>query len=117
MKATGINTAAIKKVIAMIAPAISCIAFLVAFKGLRCSSSILACTASITTIASSTTTPIARTKANSVIKFNDMSKSCMNMNVPTNDTGTAIAGITVDLQSPRKRKTTKPTKINASTSV
>jgi hypothetical protein len=34
----------------------------------------------------------------------------MNMNF-TNDTGTAIAGITVDLQSPRKRKTTKPTKI------
>jgi hypothetical protein len=32
------------------------------------------------------------------------------MNVPTN-TGTAIAGITVDLQSPGKEKTTKPTKI------
>ncbi|MNS69904.1 hypothetical protein D3C86_1071600 [compost metagenome] len=102
---------------AIIAPAISCIAFLVALNGERCSSSILAWTASITTIASSTTTPIAKTKANNVIKFKEISKNCMNTNVPTSETGTAIAGITVERQSPKKRKTTNPTKIKASIKV
>jgi hypothetical protein len=82
---------AIKNVIAIIAPAISCIAFLVAFNGDRCSSSILAWTASITTIASSTTT--YNTKANNVIKLSEISKNCMKIKVPTNDTGTAIAGL------------------------
>ncbi|MNE87728.1 hypothetical protein D3C80_1849620 [compost metagenome] len=60
---------------------------------------------------------MAKTKAKSVIKFKEMSKNVMNTNVPTNETGTAIAGITVERQSPKKRNTTKPTKIKASTKV
>ena len=103
--------------IAIIAPPISDIAFLVAFLAERCSSSILAWTASITTIASSTTTPIAITKAKSVIKLMVIPNNCIKAKVPINDTGTAIAGINVERQSPRNRNTTNPTKIKASTKV
>jgi hypothetical protein len=60
--------------------------------------------------------PIANTKANNVIKLSEISKNCMKIKVPTNDTGTAIAGIIVDRQS-RKRNTTNPTKIKASIKV
>ena len=35
-------------------------------------------------------------------------KNCMKRNVPTNDTGTAMAGMRVDLQSPRKMKPQAP---------
>jgi hypothetical protein len=34
--------------------------------------------------------PIANTKANNVIKLSEISKNCMKIKVPTNDTGTAI---------------------------
>ena len=101
----------------MIAPLISCMAASVAYTGDKFFSSIFACTASTTTIALSTTIPIASTNANSVIRFSVIPKNCMNRKVPTSDTGTAIAGIRVERQSPRKIKTTSPTRINASTSV
>jgi hypothetical protein len=37
--------------------------------------------------------PIANTKANNVIKLSEISKNCMKIKVPTNDTGTAIVGL------------------------
>ncbi|MNQ69439.1 hypothetical protein D3C85_840420 [compost metagenome] len=62
-------------------------------------SSILACTASTTTIASSTTIPMASTNANSVKRLTEKPNSCMKKKVPIIATGTAIAGIKVDLKS------------------
>jgi len=38
------------------------------------------------------------------------SKTCININAPINDIGTAKVGISVERQSPRKRNTTKATK-------
>ena len=66
MNATGTNTDSSTRVIAMIGPVISAIAFLVA-SGIDSSgsSSITRSTFSITTIASSTTMPIASTSASS----------------------------------------------------
>ncbi|GAQ48759.1 hypothetical protein FPK15_contig00017-0012 [Flavobacterium psychrophilum] len=68
-------------------------------------------------MASSTTTPIANTRANSVTKFIFIPKKFIKANVPTSDTGTAIAGIIVERQSPKNKKTTNPTRINASIKV
>src|SRR5215211_1377385 len=117
MKATGINTADITSVIATIAPLISFMAISVALLALIDECSILACTASTTTIALSTTIPIASTKANSVIRFNEKPSNCIKKKVPTKETGTAIAGIIVERQSCRKMKTTKDTNKKASTNV
>ena len=36
--------------------------------------------------------------------------NCIKANVPIKDTGTAIAGIKVERQSPKNKNTTKPTK-------
>ena len=85
--------------------------------GVRLSSSILTCTASTTTIALSTTIPIANTKAKSVIKLIDSPNNCITKKDPINETGTAIIGINVERQSPKNKKTTIPTRINASLSV
>ena len=68
-------------------------------------------------MASSTTIPIAKTNANSVIKLSVMPKSCININVPTNETGTAKTGIKVERQSPKNKKTTIATKTKASNKV
>ncbi len=66
MNATGTNTESSTRVMAMIGPVISLIAFLVASATERCgSSSMTRSTFSITTIASSTTMPIASTSASS----------------------------------------------------
>ena len=46
-----------------------------------------------------------------------MPKSCININVPTNETGTAITGIKVERQSPKNKKTTIATKTKASNKV
>ena len=99
------------------APLISLIANIVAALGDKSNSSILACTASTTTIASSTTIPIANTKANKVIRFKVIPKNCINKKVPIKEIGTAIAGINVDLKSPKNINTTKATKIKASINV
>ena len=101
----------------MIAPPISFIASSVAAFGSRCSSSILACTASTTTIALSTTIPIANTKANSVIKLMEKPNNCIKKKVPIKEMGTAIAGIKVDLKSPKKTNTTNATNKKASIKV
>ena len=95
MNDTGTKTAAITRVIEMIAPDISCIASILAVRAESYPSSSLACTASTTTMASSTTIAIARTRAESVRRFSEKPKICRKKNVPTRDTGTAIAGISV----------------------
>jgi hypothetical protein len=46
-----------------------------------------------------------------------MPKSDRKKNVPTNETGTASVGISVERQSPKNKNTTKATKIKASKSV
>ncbi|MNL47048.1 hypothetical protein D3C87_1698140 [compost metagenome] len=101
----------------IMAPVISLMADVVASFGDRCSFSILACTASTTTIASSTTIPMARTSANSVSKLIEKPNNCMKKKVPTIATGTAMAGISVDLKSCKNRNTTKNTSIKASIKV
>ena len=116
-KATGTNTAPITKVMAKIAPEISCIASWVAAKTGMSFSSILAWTASTTTIALSTTIPIAKTKENNVNKLMENPKANINVNVPTSETGTAIIGTKVARQSCKKIKTTKATSKNASNKV
>ena len=117
MNATGINTADITKVIAIMAPLISFIACCVASLASKCSSSILACTASTTTMALSTTIPMAKTRANSVIKLIEKPNNCIKKNVPIRDTGTAIAGINVERKSPKKINTISATNKKASTNV
>ena len=68
-------------------------------------------------MALSTTIPIANTKAKSVIKLIESPNNCITKNAPTKDTGTAIIGIKVDLQSPKNKKTTIATSIKASLNV
>ncbi|MNE09789.1 hypothetical protein D3C80_1024760 [compost metagenome] len=87
------------RVMEIMAPVISLMAEVVANLGGRLLCSILACTASTTTIASSTTIPIASTSANNVNRLMEKPKSCIKKNVPTIATGTAMAGISVDLKS------------------
>ena len=111
------KTAAITKVIEIIAPVISCMASMVAFLASLMPCSILACTASTTTMASSTTIPIAKTKAKSVNKFKEYTRRFRKKNAPIIDTGTAIAGINVERKSCKKINTTMNTKINASIKV
>src|SRR4051812_15031898 len=117
MNATGTNTAVMTSVIAMMAPLISSITFLVATYGDRLVPSILAWTASTTTIALSTTIPMASTRANRVTMLMVSPKNCMNMNAPISDTGTANVGMSVERQSPRNTNTTSATNIKASLNV
>ncbi|MNN24131.1 hypothetical protein D3C81_1375490 [compost metagenome] len=65
-------------------------------------------------MASSTTIPIARTRAKSVNILIENPNIFMKKNVPTIDTGTAMAGIKVERKSCKKIKTTINTKIKAS---
>ena len=74
-------------------------------------------TFSTTTMASSTTIPIARIKPKRVIILSENPNASMIPNVPINEIGTAITGISVALQCCSERKTTKITKIRASKSV
>ena len=76
-----------------------------------------ACTASTTTMASSTTIPIAKTRAKRVSRLIEYPNKLRKKNVPIIETGTAMAGISVDLKSCRNINTTKKTNRNASPSV
>src|SRR5690606_3427253 len=108
----------ITRVIDIIAPVISSMAPCVAsLADLELPSSILAWTASTTTMASSTTIPIANTKANKVNKLIEYPKTFKKKNVPIIATGTAMAGIKVDLKSCKNINTTINTSINASIKV
>jgi hypothetical protein len=61
-----------------------------------------------TTMVSSTTTQWLNQGQRNSMKYQRKAK------VPIKETGTAIAGITVNANLPRKRNTTNPTKIKAS---
>ena len=111
------NTEAITKEIAIMAPLISFIAFSVASTGNSLLRDISTFTASITTMASSTTIPIAITRAKSEIILSVMLNANIAMKLPKRDTGTAIIGITADLQSPKNMNTTMATRMKASNSV
>jgi hypothetical protein len=102
MNDTGMNTADITSVMAMMAPLISFIAFSVALRGPRPVFSILACTASITTMALSTTIPMASTRAKRVIRLREKPSRSMKKKVPTSDTGMAMMGMSVLRRSCRK---------------
>ena len=117
IKLTGINTADITSVMDIIAGAISFKAVIVATFGSFSPASSCACTASTTTMASSTTIPIANTRANSVNRFIENPNTCKKKNVPIMATGTAIAGIRVDLISCKNTNTTINTNIKASINV
>ena len=117
MKATGMNTEAITKDIAIMAPLISFMAFSVASTGNSLLRDISTFTASMTTMASSTTIPIAITRAKSEIILSVMLNANIAMKLPKRDTGTAIIGITADLQSPKNMNTTMATSMKASNSV
>ena len=97
-KLTGTNTAQSTSDIAMRAPPMPLIAFLVASYGDRCSSSMILSTFSTTTMASSTTIPIARMRPSSVIMLRENPNASITPNVPTREIGTAMAGMTVALQ-------------------
>ncbi|MNL20686.1 hypothetical protein D3C87_1419440 [compost metagenome] len=105
------------KVIDTTAPVISPMALCVASFPVMFVPSILLWTASTTTMASSTTIPIASTKANKVSTLMVNPKASRKKNVPIIATGTAIAGIIVDLKSCRNKKTTINTNIKASIKV
>ena len=111
------NTEAITKEIAIMAPLISFIAFSVASTGNSLLRDISTFTASITTMASSTTIPIAITRAKSEIILSVMLNANIAMKLPKRDTGTAIIGMTADLQSPKNMNTTMATRMKASNSV
>ena len=111
------NTEAITKDIAIMAPLISFMAFSVASTGNSLLRDISTFTASITTMASSTTIPIAITRAKSEIILSVMLNANIAMKLPKRDTGTAIIGITADLQSPKNMNTTMATSMKASNSV
>ena len=68
-------------------------------------------------MASSTTIPMAKTKAKRVIKLIEIPKIDIKKNVPVNETGTAKAGIKVERQSPKNKKTTSETNRKASINV
>ena len=74
----------------------------------------LACTASTTTMASSTTMAMASTRADRVSRFMEKPITFRKNMVPTNDTGTAIIGISVERKSCRKMNTTMNTSTSAS---
>ena len=111
------NTEAITKEIAIMAPLISFMAFSVASTGNSLLRDISTFTASMTTMASSTTIPIAITRAKSEIILSVMLNANIAMKLPKRDTGTAIIGMTADLQSPKNMNTTMATRMKASNSV
>ena len=117
MKATGRKTESRTSVMASIGPVIWVIAFLAASRGARPSVSIRCSTASTTTMASSTTMPMASTTARSEMVLAEKPIRSRKAKVPTRATGTAINGIRVARQLPRKMKTTRMTRAKASNRV
>ncbi len=74
-------------------------------------------TASTTTMASSTTMPMASTRPNIDSVLTEKPSSGKKMNVPTSDTGTVSSGMSVARKFCRKMKTTRVTRMIASTKV
>src|ERR1700748_2464382 len=102
--ATGTNTATSTSEVATTAPATSFIATDAALCGSVIPSTMCRSTFSMTTIASSTTNPVASVIPKSVSVLIESPNAVMKMNVPTNDTGMVIAGISVLRQSCKNKK-------------
>src|SRR5579884_3584528 len=100
---TGMNTEISTSDVAITALVTSPMASDVALCGSQCSSEMWRCTFSITTMASSTTRPVAKMMPNMVSELMEKPNALINANVPTNDTGIVMAGMTVARQSSRKR--------------
>ena len=112
-KAIGTNTDDSTSAIPTTGPETSFIACRVASRGdIPCS--MWCSTASTTTIASSTTNPIASTSPNNDRVLMEKPSNGKIANVPINDTGTAIIGISVARQFCRNRNTTSVTSTMAS---
>ncbi len=115
--AIGMNTAASTSAMPTSAPVICPIDLRVASFGERPSSLISRSTFSTTTIASSTSSPMASTTPNSVSTLMENPNASITAKVPSNTTGTAIAGINVARRFCRKTYITRHTSTNASISV
>ena len=74
-------------------------------------------TASTTTIASSTTMPMASTRPNIDSVLTEKPSIGKKMNVPISETGTVSSGMSVARKFCRKMKTTRVTRMTASTKV
>ena len=107
----GIKTDSKTRVVAITGPVISSMAFIAASRGSRLFSSIFLTAFSTTIIASSTTIPIAKTNPKSDNVFILTPKAAITANVPISDTGIAIVGIRVALQSSRNKRIVRKTKI------
>src|SRR5208282_5670125 len=115
--ATGTNTAANTRAIAITGAPTSAIAAFAASDGDKLSWSSRRCAASTTTIASSTTMPIASTRPNSVNVLIENPSAANMAKVPTTDTGTVNIGISVARQLCRNTNTTSSTSAIAMNSV
>ena len=97
----------------MMGPLTSCMALMLAWRGLR-PASMLRSTFSTTTMASSTTMPMASTRPNSVRVLMVKPRASSTAKVPTTDTGTASSGMIDARQVCRKTMTTSTTSSTAS---
>ena len=68
-------------------------------------------------MASSTTMAMAKSKADKTSKLMEKPNSFRKKNVPINDTGTAISGMSVERKSCKKKYTTKNTRMSVMMSV
>ena len=116
MKATGMNTAQRMRAMPMTGADTSFMAWTVASCGLM-PCSMWCITASTTTIASSTTMPMASTRPNIESVLTEKPSSGKKMKVPISDTGTVRSGMIVARRFCRKMKTTRVTRMTASTKV
>ncbi len=115
-KQQGTNTELSTRVMARTGPVISSMALMVAVR----ESSPVAISRSMfssTTIASSTTMPMASTRPKSVRLLRENPMAFMMAKVPIKETGTSIIGRIIAFQSWRKKSTTMPTRITASSRV
>ncbi len=111
------KTAQSTRTMAITGPLTSCIAWIAASRGVLRSVAMIRSTFSSTTIASSTTMPIANTKPNKVRRLIEKPSRYMPAKVPMIDTGTARMGISVARIFCKNRKTTRTTRMIASTKV
>ena len=115
-RATGTNTAERMRAIPMTGAVTSSMALMVASRGLIPFSRWWM-TASTTTMASSTTMPMASTRPNIERVLSEKPSSGKKMKVPMRETGMVISGMIVARMFWRKMKTTRVTRMRASTNV
>ncbi len=116
MKAAGMNTDISTRVMPMIGPNSSSIAFSAASRP-GSPFSMWRATPSTMTMASSTTMPMASTMANRVDRFTVKPIAAIAAKVPMMVTGTVVAGTSVARQSCRNTRMTMSTRMPASNSV